>query len=467
MVKNTPADRKKAKTLSRVSWADIRERVQTANPVFCALMDTRDSGNEFDYYLAAYDYGRVMGNEKTMFIPTETGDYLALNEPNDPRWDPKVLEDLSYGANSAPLCMLLNKSAEFFIDRSASNLTLPCRIFHAGDFMGTRRVLDDVESNTILHGVAGCRSAIMLPPISCTRHFTNVQNKFGMSTRKPENLYEHGKLFAELAQHPESGCDWILEILFFSRKLIQKIKTDPDWSQLRIYFYTYAMSNYLGRFDLEDFMHITLSEAQRKRGIKVDPYHVDTLYHLYKIAVGLVPGFAPASDETYLPRAFLQRIFVEIYGLEYYPTLLHPSNFDLNDPLALSVYYSRQYPTTFASSPETRKVASIVYGLGELQYLFEETRAGLDLLTPNLSNAVWLGIGKNVDFQVYHSHKNQQKNVQLSRDLPNLDTRFGQAGCVQQLKGLDFCEDGAFMRGCISIRLHQNTITPLHPEIPR
>lgn len=444
----------KAQRLQRVTWGQIRDRVYAAEPTFCALMDEQDPGNEFDFYIASYDYGRIVCDDKTTFIPTETGDYLPLNEPHNPLWDRKVLGDLSYGANSAPLCMLLNRSAEFFVDRGESKLTLPYRVLHAGDFISTQQVLSDVETNTILHTAAGSRSSIMLPPISCMRHFTNIQNKFGMSTRKPETLYQHGQLFAELAQHPDSGCDWNIQILFFSHKLIQKIKTDPAWHKLYVYFHCYARKHYALAGDLSLYMGLTLTEAQRKRDLKVDPYISDTVYHLYKIAAGLVPGFAPASDETYLPRSFLQHIFVDVYGLQYYPTILHPSNFDLNNPSAQAVYYSRMYPTTFAASPQTRKVASIIYGMGELQYLLDESRIGLNLLTPNLSNAPWLRIGKDVDFQVYHSHKSKQKNVQLSRCLPEIDKRFGQAGCAQKLEGHDFCEEGAFARGCIAIRLY-------------
>ena len=176
--------------------------------------------------------------------------------------------------------------------------------------------------------------------------------------------------------------------------------------------------------------------------------------HLYKIAAGLAPGFTPAVDETYLPLEFLQRIFIEVYGLtKYYPTILHPAYFNINDMNALPVYYANQYPTTFATSPRTRNIATVTHKLSELQRLLVELHIGLKQLTPDHNNKVWLDIGDKIDFTTYHNYNGSQKNIQFSHTLATVDPRFAAAGCAFPLSDRILCDDGAFVRGCVAIRL--------------
>ncbi len=443
------------KTLMRLSWAEIRDRVRIANPEFCALVDDVNPGKEFSFYVAHYPFGALLGNTETAFIPTAQGDFLPLNKPCA-RFSTALLNDLDYGAHSAPVTMVLNKAVELFIDHKQYNLTLPYRLLHAGDFISTEQVISEVKSTLMLQSAAGCRSAMMLPPINCSRQFRHIRCKYGKRVRKPDSLYEHAKLFSDLAQHPTEGCTWTMSTLLLPYNFVEKIKQDPAWYKIYLYFYRYALKYHFGMTDLN--LHLDLiTEAQRKQNLKMDPYLSDTGKHLYKIAAGLMPGFAPASDELYLPRAFLQNVFVEVYGLtQYYPTIFHPSYFNLNNPASKAVYYSRQYPTNFAVASKTRDSYSITHALSEQQNFLDELRLGLAKMTPNSNNGVWLRIGKDVDFCTYHSYKNNQENIKLSSELQHLDFRFGTQGCAVKLKKRTLSEDGIFMRGCMAIRLKQN-----------
>ena len=445
------------KGLVRLTWQQVRERVQQANPTLCALIDEVNPSDDYAFYVAYYPYGALIGDDKTTYIPTMQGEFLPMNVASA-HLGKTVMDDLGYGANSTPLLMILDKSIEFFIDRKEHNLTLRFRVLNIGDFISVKRILDDIETNSILRGVAGCRSAMMLPPIGCSQHFSNLQRKFKIRNRKPNHLYQHGEIFAALAQEESASCAWQMSTLLFCQKFIEKIKNDPTWYKLYIYFYSYLTQNYLHRAQLENFMSIALTDAQKKQGLKIDPYIADTIHHLYRIAAGLTPGFAPASDDTYLPREFLQRVFVEVYGLDkYFPTIFHPAMFDLNIQDAAPVYYSYHYPTTFASSLKIRNVATILHELGELQYALDELKTGLDRLNLNLANELWVSIGRKIDFSIYHSHNSPQKNIKLNGRLPAIDPRFGSTGCAFELENRYLCDEGPFTRGCIAINMKSHT----------
>jgi hypothetical protein len=417
------------KGLVRLSWATVRERVRAANPEFCALVDEVSPGEEFAFYIAYYPFGATLGDNETAFLPTMQGGFVSLNKPNV-RLDRNFSNDLGYGAHSSPLTMILDKAVELFVDHKQYNLTVPHRLLHAGDFISAQRVINEVESSSILQSVAGCRSTMMLPPISCSRHFGNIRHKFGKRIRKPDSLYEHAQLFSDLAQHPTAGCDWIMSALLFSNNFVEKIKYDPAWYKIYVYFYRYTMKFYFGMIDLNLQMNL-IAEVQRQQNLKVDPYLADTAHHLYRIAAGFAPGFVPASDETYVPRTFLQNVFLEVYGLTQY------------------------YPTNFTATCKTRNSYSITHALSEQQHLLDELCLGLAKITPSLDNALWLKIGKSVEFCTYHSYKNNQENIKLSSALQHVDPRFGAAGCSIKLKKRGLSEDGAFMRGCIAIRLKE------------
>jgi hypothetical protein len=428
------------KGLVRLSWAAVRDRVCAANPEFCALVDEISPGEEFVFYIAYYPFGAFLGNNETAFLPTMQGGFVPLNKPGT-RSNRGLSYDLGYGAHSAPLTMILDKAVELFIDHRHYNLTVPYRLLHAGDFIATQEVISEVASSSFVQSTAGCRSTMMLPPISCSRHFSNIRHKFGKRMRKPDNLYEHAQLFSDLAQHPTAGCDWIMSALLFPHNFIEKIKHDPAWYKI------HRMINLSLQMNL-------INEVQRRQNLKADPYLLDTAHHLYKISAGFTPGFVPASDETYVPRAFLQTVFLDVYGLtQYYPTILHPSYFNLQNANAEAVYYSRQYPTNFVAAYKTRNSYSITHSLSEQQHLLEELCLGLTKIAPSLDNALWLQIGSNVEFCTYHSYKNNQENIKLSSELQHLDPRFGAPGCAVKLKKRCLSEDGAFMRGCIAIRL--------------
>lgn len=444
--------------LTRLCWKDkaLRDLVFAANPEFAALLDELDPGN-IPFYTGYYPYGAALGDDKTTFLPTLQGDFLALNEVNNPRFSRELLNDLGYGMHSAPLCLILDKSVELFIDRKEDNVTLPYRLLHAGDFISTKRILSGISlgDNMAVSGSAGCRSAIMLPPLGCSRHFTNVRHAFDMDLRKPTSLYEHGLLFAQLAQHPAAGCDWKMKVVFFSNELVEIIKHKLQGQKISLYLHRYAIKKYLSFSSYEAYiMSLTLTEVLRRQKIKVDPYFSESVQHFYKVAAGHVPGFAPASNETYLPWAFLQRIAIDIYKMPlHYPTILHPSNFDLDDNSTLATYCSRQYPTTFSAPPKTRNAASVTYEMSEQQNILNELDAGLSALTPNSSNASCLRIVRKVEFCTYHSHNNKEKNLKLSGCLPSIDPRFGEAGCAFPLEGRYMSDEGAFTRGCVAIRL--------------
>ncbi|NEU34928.1 hypothetical protein GN156_30175, partial [bacterium LRH843] len=87
------------------------------------------------------------------------------------------------------------------------------------------------------------------------------------------------------------------------------------------------------------------SVIQNSRNLKPNPYLLDTAKHLFAIALGEVPGYAPQLDDEQLPLRVLQQAYVESYGMKkYVPTILAPVNFSLETKSFPAVYYSLSYP---------------------------------------------------------------------------------------------------------------------------
>ncbi len=440
--------------LVRLSWTAVRERVAAVNPLFCALMDQFDPGTKFSFYLAYYPYGAKLGDDKSTYIPTMNGTFLTLD--NDSlHFSSELKEDLLYAYT--PLSMILNKSAEMYIDLKTVQLTLPVIMLYPGSFIATRQLLNlkhgDTESHHIHTVAAGCRSTFMLPPISCSRHFANVREALHINLDKPNNLYQQGPVFAELAQSPFGDCDWRMMVLFFPRLLVETIKHTPRGRDLLLYFYDYAAQHYLNDSLDSELTSLILTRAQEEQKLKGDPYLADTARHIYKIAAGRIPGFVPAVDETHLPRNFLQKMIVEWYGAtQYYPTILHPSYFDLQADSPLPVYYCRQYPTTFAASPRIRSNASIKYEFSALQGLLDSTGTGLRSRAPTLDNAFWKRLATLVDIRTFHTTSRNINVTKLSGSLPRVDPRFSEKTCTVLKEGMHFCDEGDFARGFVAIR---------------
>jgi len=448
----TTIDEKKG--LVKTYWEDIRHRVSKVAPEFSKMVDALSPDKSFPLYLAYYPYGDLKGDTVSPFLPKVEGGSYRLSDPSAPK---DVINNLGYGSTSSPLGMLLENTLEYYIDLNELNITIPWQILSPGAFFPLGRMLqgqsDRVYSpNSILSVVAGSRSVFMLPKIGClTNHFT-LQKHCNVQSLPPKSLYDHWSIFKEITQNDES-CDWRSCVLYFSKKWSDKINNDKAWQPIKRILLETAWKSY--EYERNHiYYNIAYSLIQHKRNLKPNPYLVDTACHLFTIALGAVPGYAPICDEELLPLGVLQEAFVEYYGMKkYIPTIMGPKHFRLEDKNSLPVYYSLQSPTTLSFSPKSRQLCSTIFDMRELKHIVNVFATELSKDSNLLSDTIISEAAKKIEFNFYHNKSDKHNYIHQSSDIILRDHRFSAKHSLKYAKGSVYASDAPFVRGCISLGL--------------
>jgi hypothetical protein len=178
---------------------------------------------------------------------------------------------------------------------------------------------------------------------------------------------------------------------------------------------------------------------------------MDTVKHLFAIALGAAPGYAPALNKDALPVDTLQKAFIESYGLaKYVPTIMQPEIFHF-DRKCHPVYYSLQHPTTSSFSPKASRTMSTMMEMRDLSRIIKIFTGELLKEKTMCSDTVLYQIANHVSFNYFHNDIDQLQIIRPSHEIAKMDTRFNFA-MKQKTKSIaNFAEDAKFFRGCISI----------------
>ncbi|MCD6040379.1 MAG: hypothetical protein K0R24_1668 [Gammaproteobacteria bacterium] len=442
------------KGLVKVYWKNIRKRIAAVAPGFAKIVDEIDPGKDFPLYLAYYPYGTFIADTESPFLHLNDGSFLRLTDPALPK---DVARDLGYGKLDLPLGMVLDRNLELFIDFAEESISIPKTIYKPGMILSFLNNLKPREKqpeslpNSVYAITSGCRSTFMLPSIECATHYANLQRDYNLRTPVPKSLYKHWQVFQELANNKILNCDWRSCIIYFSESWVNKLTKDPSWAKLKLYLHEQAWD-----FFQEDLLYphydFIFSVIQKKRGLKASPYFADTAQYLFSIATGASIGYQPAHDDSLLPLDFLQKVFIQSYGLKkYIPSIIQPGCFNLENT-RLPIYYSLHYPATHVFSPKTRRGASTLYELREIAHIVTEFQAELATNNRLCEGTKIQNIAKNVVFNYFHNEPDLHKIIQPSCKLEKLDKRFSYvASSALTTNEAKFASDARFVRGCISM----------------
>lgn len=443
------------KGLVKTSWNDIRNRVIKVAPEFAKIVDCLSPDNSFSLYLAYYPYGDLKGDTISPFMPKMNGGSYRLTDPDAPK---DVVYQLGYGSNSSPFGMLLEKQLEYFIDLKQLEMTIPVQVLSPGSFFPLARILQSHSSRTytpngLLTVVSGVRSVFMLPKIGCAINHLTLRRNYNVQPQPPKSLYDHWQLFKEIANSSNTvASDWRSCIVYFSEKWVDKIHNDNAWYPLKKFLLETAWKH----FEYERnhmYYNIAYSLIQNARNLKPNPYLIDTACHLFAIALGAFPGYAPCCNEESLPLEALQRAFVESYGLKkYIPTIMYPAHFTFEDKVSRPVYYSLQFPSALSFSPKSRRLSSTLFEMRELQHIVNIFISELVKDSNIFVDTVISGIAKNVEFDFFHNQDDVHKLIKDSEKITEIDNRFSIAKTKISAEGANFASDAPFVRGCIGVR---------------
>lgn len=442
------------KTVVKKYWRDVREDVQKLNPKLAGLIDDISPGDEYFFYHVKVPYGFQFLKNGLFYLPSETGEGVALNSSQMPK---QIKDDLGYNLYSNPVTFVLEKSLELFTN--FDNQIIPFNLFYPGDIFGLSWILDLPTNYNPSHVeasswdmTAGVRSTFLLPKVSQLGCHKRLQKYYGVINDQPKSLSEHWDIFRQIHagavsfnRYPE----WISETLLFSKDWFQTID-DPAWQSLWVYFYQSNRSR--NAFWRNSFSwDLNFSKIQRRKNIRPTSSGVtETVKSLFAMATGAVPAFQPAKDDLCLPNTLIQDAYVNAYGLkEYAPLVMQPCYFGVRDKN--SAYYSLQYPvydTTYKVNNKSSSISSMSV-LDEIHRILvrhiDELSVGKlkDEITPLHE------VQNKVNFRMFHTVSTETANdVNLSADLPKFDKNFNITNYPNNTK---FPESAIFFRGCLQL----------------
>ena len=344
--------------LQELDWKDVREAVEQVNPVLAKIINHINPNHHHKLIKAIYSFGDLIIKEGRLCLPRE---------------DDKLCAQLNY--STIPLALLLNKSAEAFIENSDSSL--PLNILNPGDFFGTFEAINfmmNKPSRYLWNVSAGARSIFLLPKISNFSGIKRLRSHYNIGHNiQLTSLSNHWDLFRKITLNPHFAEPWKSEVLFFPRQWFTDIK-DIAWYQFYqlIWEQTWIQAQYaMSDFNFRNDWQTCLKMIDARR-LKPSPYIMDTIKHLLIIMMGFAPFFSPAEDlELDLPLMELQRAFTDIYLLEQYvPTIMSPDIFSVWPPSSMG-YYSLAFPTLMSGAHPVKSLNSFMPDLKMIKLIME------------------------------------------------------------------------------------------------
>lgn len=427
---------KKFRQYEIVTWQDVREQIRGLNPELVREIDEIDPPASWKLVKARYAFGDELLQNGELFVPHE-GELIGIN---DPRFNPELRSLLDY--TCMPIGMNLQGTTEVFADCQENPIPLSFMI--PGRFYALWLGLDEGLPffTRFWSMVAGTRSLFFLPRITDSTAMKRLQKEFGAAFPIPHNLWDQPKFLKKLdVYNPES---WFLETLFFSeiwfsqgikQKALRSVLLDRVWRSTR-----FLRTNI--------FFDVTFSQARLEKNIKIDPYLIDTIKHLYYMGVGAYPGFVFANSDMVGPISFFQKVFNEIYQLQYTPTLMHLDY--LRPELQKSLFYSLQLPTLLEFSPKSHERATQIDELYFIEAAIKRLHNYINAEKERLSGLDLLDWSKQVQYNYYHSHPSDENTIQPITKLIQTEPIL----LAEQIKyQKPFCETNSFMRGVIKLSI--------------
>jgi len=436
----------------KVYWKDIYKRIAKVEPEFAKIVNDLNLDSSYPFYLVYFPYGVVTGDTISPLIPNALGGYERLSSPEIPS---DITKHLGYGMSHCPMGMVLEKHFELYIDLPKEKITLPNVIYSPGSILSfgnnlTFKNSNEYISNGIFSLTSGARSALMLPNIGCFTNHYHLKRDLNVRSPVPKKLYDHYHVFKEIAASKIINCDWRSCLVYFCEKFVNKMNTEESWSKLNRYLHQLAWKGFSYERNHSQYDFI-FSVVQKRRNLKPSPYLMDTVKHLAAIACGVVPGYAPALNDDFLPLEDIQKAYIESYGLKkYHPIIMQPSNFHFEKD-KFPIYYSLQYPATSSFSPRARKTSSRLFDLRDLEHIITSCMKELSTEHPLYAGTALSKLAKNAEFKYYHYEKDTHHVVTSSQEIPTYDKRIHQVNPAYKVKNATFTSDSPFVRGCVSI----------------
>lgn len=428
-----------------ISWSKARRRIMTGCKKLLSVLDQIDPPKNLKLIKARYPFGSTIIKNGVLHLPINNYESIPIN---DSRIDNSIKDQLSYC--SVPIGMISENSLEIYRETDSKIFSVAMSGPHTGLEIG---IIENFGSAAAYTVSSGARSLYMVPKISKTSAHKKLRREYGIISPPPKRILDHWQIFRELHASHNFNTKWHCELIFLTKDWVPYINADNDlsWLRLKSYIQQKAWDHCeLGRNKvLLDIVWQQVTSLLTNKGIKPDPYIVDTLKHLIFISLGGISGCRPVSGDDFAgPMNEVQSIYSEIYGLEdQIPTIMQPYNFSLQQDKP--AYYSMQSPMLLSSTPNFRSMSSNIDDIRELMniksYVFDQDYGNLQV-----KNTLFNTLLKKIRFNYYHSDMFAYgSEIRPTKEMPDSDpellympTRNG-----KQV----FADNGGYIRGCIKI----------------
>ena len=427
-------------TLQVTYWEDVRDRVAELNPELAKIVDGISPDKRYPLVKMKYHFGQHILDQGHFKVPIDK----ELKTLDQSGLSSDLIHELTY--NQIPLAMPLNGAIEIYF--IVGNRIIPFNLVKPGKFMALWTSLEPNpmdKSGGIWFICAGTRSLYLCPKMGDANSFRKLKRRWLLRSNVPKQYHDQWPLFTELANHSFVQQDpWSVDALFFTRSWIRN--DDPAWQPFKHFLMTKAWeSTTFLRNQLQ--IDLALSYAQAVRNLKPNPYHMDTIRHLFAVGAGFYPGFQFAANDDVAPISRLQDVLINDYGLNYSPLFIQPGYVQPNE----TCYYSLQAPTLLDFSPRARKASSKIDDLRDMQFVLQRVTDTILQDDLNMGQSLVYKLAEQLTLDYYHSDPlatgDSIKSVSdLMQDDPEL------AAIVKNTGNQKFCDTSPLLRGCVSIR---------------
>lgn len=428
--------------LTKIYWQDVRSQVMAVNPGVAACIEQISPGADLYFYKAQHPFGFNIVEHGYYQLCDPAGNSISILDPQVPD---ELRDDLSFNLHSNPLSLILSGSTELYLEMR--NQIVPFSLTKQGALISAWRASNPETSQhpPFLWNIsAGARSLFTLPSISENVSHRRLAKAMGLRNSKPTGLMDQWSWFKDMAHTEVLSSPWSCEMLIFPKRWSERIVSDAAFRPL----YDYILrQNWVGS---EHMRHVFLWDCMfsliiEQNNLYAAPPIVDTVKHLFSIAVGSRPGFTPAVDDLAGPVAAIQKAYVEHYRLDYAPIMMCPGFFVADD--AKPIYYSFNYPTTPFLSQKKSSKSNTIQDLNETERLLKIMRKEILSGSYRMDNIALYDAAQNVQFDFLHANQRAAANM-CSSVLPELDNRFA----PDAYNGLAFPANSCFWQGaaCLS-----------------
>lgn len=435
----------------KVRLDEVLPELTQVNPKLATILEELSPGKEFRLYYGEYPFGENFVEQGKFHIPIN-GSMVTLDHPSIPK---QYKDDLSYNIGTNPASVLLKNTCEVYMSHRVTNVPITIGVVPEGSVVSVSRIL----ARNIPHHpaflwnmTAGARSLFCLPKISQKRKYRSLRSSLGIDTEIPKNTLEHIRVFKNIFAH-DCIRPWSTKLLYFSASWFDHIE-DPAWIKFKVYLLECFRNSFesLGNMYIWDMI---ISLILKERDIRPSLYTVNTVKHLLMMAAGVIPGIAPAMDEQNGPIYDFQKILADYYKVDYLPTVLAPSYFNMYSDSASPILYSLQHPNLLEDAPRKKDNSSLVSETYDIASLLEKVLYSLKNSDYNIHETPLHHVPQKVSIEAFHPEPKEYSKIKNSILITDNDPRFSETlySCEQNT----IATNSSVFKGCFRLqRLEDN-----------